>query len=184
MEEIIGLEFPFVVATHMDRKHVRNHIMQSAYSLDGRHKYRDTMDMLRAMRDMSDRLSQKYGLPIIVEPENAHSHNYSEWKLAKEGKSWKDMIRQDITYALEHSASYDEYLRRMQQLGYTLSKTEGHITYYTPGKGHRCRDTGLGKEYGRPEILRFFDASLPPQSPAITEEIIGPAFPHGCQAAP
>lgn len=175
MEEITGLEFPFVVATHMDRQHVHNHIMQSAYSLDGRRKYRDTMDMLRAMRDLSDRLSQKYGLPIIVEPENAHSRSYSEWKLAKEGKSWKDMIRQDITYALEHSDSYGEYLRRMKQLGYTLRETNGHVTYYTPGKDHRCRDTGLGKEYGRPEILRFFDASLPPQPLSITEETIDPA---------
>ena len=144
MEEITGLEFPFVVATHMDKKHVHNHIMQSAYSLDGHRKYRDTMDMLQAMRDMSDQLSQKYGLPIIVEPENAHSRSYSEWKLAKEGKSWKDMIRQDITYALEHSASYEEYLRRMKQLGYTLRETEEHITYYTPGREHRCRDIGLG----------------------------------------
>lgn len=175
MEKITGLEFPFVVATHMDRKHVHNHIMQSAYSLDGHRKYRDTMEMLQAMRDMSDRLSQKYGLPIIVEPENAHSRSYSEWKLAKEGKSWKDMIRQDITYSLEHSVSYEEYLRRMKQLGYTLRETEGHITYYTPGKEHRCRDIGLGKEYDRPEILHFFDASLPPQSLSITEEIIDPA---------
>lgn len=90
--------------------------------------------MLQAMRDMSDRLSQKYGLPIIVEPENAHSRSYSEWRLAKEGKNWKDMIRQDITYALEHSASYEEYLCRMKQLGYILRETEEHITYYTPEK--------------------------------------------------
>ncbi len=175
MEEITGLEFPFVVATHMDRNHVHNHIMQSAYSLDGHRKYRDTMDMLQAMRDMSDQLSQKYGLPIILEPENAHSRSYSEWKLAKEGKSWKDMIRQDITYALEHSASYEEYLRRMRQLGYTLRETEEHITYYTPDKEHCCRDTGLGKEYSKPEILHFFDVSLPSQSLSITEEIIDPA---------
>lgn len=175
MEEITGLEFPFVVATHMDKNHLHNHIMQSAYSLDGHRKYRDTMDMLQAMRDMSDRLSQKYGLPILVEPENAHSRSYSEWKLAKEGKSWKDMIRQDITYALEHSASYEEYLRRMKQLGYTLRETEEHITYYTPGKEHRCRDIGLGKEYSKPEVMRFFDASLPSQSLSITEEIIDPA---------
>lgn len=179
MEEITGLEFPFVVATHMDKKHTHNHIMQSAYSLDGHRKYRDTMDMLQAMRDMSDQLSQKYGLPIIVEPENAHSRSYSEWKLAKEGKSWKDMIRQDITYALEHSASYEEYLRRMKQLGYTLRETEEHITYYTPGKEHRCRDIGLGNEYGKSEILRFFDASLPSQSLSITEEIIDPAAAWG-----
>lgn len=175
MEEITGLEFPFVVATHVDKNHLHNHIMQSAYSLDGHRKYRDTMEMLQAMRNMSDRLSQKYGLPIIVEPENAHSRSYSEWKLAKDGKSWKDMIWQDITYALEHSVSYEEYLRQMKQLGYTLRETEEHITYYTPGKGHRCRDTGLGKEYGRSEIQRFFDASLPPQSFSITEEIIDPA---------
>lgn len=175
MEEITGLEFPFVVATHMDKNHLHNHIMQSAYSLDGHRKYRDTMDMLQAMRNMSDRLSQKYGLPILVEPENAHSRSYSEWKLAKEGKSWKDMIRQDITYALEHSASYEEYLRRMKQLGYTLRETEEHITYYTPGKEHRCRDIGLGKEYSKPEVMRFFDASLPSQSLSITEEIIDPA---------
>lgn len=87
MEEITSLKFPFVVATHMDKNHLHNHIMQFAYSLNGHHKYRDTMDMLQAMRDMSDRLSQKYGLPIIVEPKNAHSRSYNLPKKERAGRT-------------------------------------------------------------------------------------------------
>lgn len=178
VEEITGLEFPFVCATHVNKHHIHNHIMQSAFSLDGHHKYKDTMDMLNAMREMSDRLSLKYGLPIITEPEIGKSKSYEEWKLIKEGKSWKEVMRQDIAYCVEKSATFEEYLRRIRSLGYDIRETESSITYYSEGKKHRCRDCGLGPEFTKEALMEYFSSPVKAKerpSEIETEEIIDPS---------
>lgn len=156
LEKETGLEFPAVVSTHMNTHHPHNHIMMSAYSLDGHHKYVDTLASLMKAREISDRLSLKYDLPIIMEPEQGHSMNWNEWKLAKEGKSWKDDMRQQISFALDHSGSYREFIKMMQSAGYKIRETENHLTYYYPENKHRCRDVGLGESYTKEAIEKYF----------------------------
>lgn len=157
LERETGLQFPAVISTHLDKDHRHNHILHSAYALDGHHKYVDTMETLMKAREISDRLSLKYDLPIIMEPENGHSMSWQEWKLAQEGKSWKDTIRKEVEYALENSSDYKGFVRRMEQSGFVLRETEKGITYYTPGKKHRCRDVGLGEAYTKEAILRYYE---------------------------
>lgn len=157
LEKETDLQFPAVVTTHIDKEHIHNHILQSAYALDGHHKYVDTMETLMKAREISDRLSLKYDLPIIMEPDGSRSMSWQEWKLAKEGKSWKDTIKKEVAYALENSNDYRGFVRRMEQSGFVLRQTEKGITYYTPGKKHRCRDANLGKEYTKQAIEKYFE---------------------------
>ena len=156
LEQATGLEYAAVIATHIDKEHTHNHIVQCSYAMDGHHKYVDTMETLKLARDISDRLSQKYDLPIIFSPDNAKSMAHEEWKLIQQGTSWKQTIREEIAYNLERASGYEDFLRKMHQSGYTIRETEKSLTYYTPKKGHRCRDVGLGKEYTKAAILDYF----------------------------
>lgn len=156
LEQAQGFEFPAIIASHTDKGHRHNHIVMSAFSLDGHHKYLDTMDTLKTARDISDRISKKYDLPIILSPENAKSMSHDEWKLVQQGKSWKQTIRNEIAYNLERANSYEDFLLKMHQSGYTVRETEKSLTYYTPRKDHRCRDVGLGKDCTKAAILEFF----------------------------
>lgn len=157
IEKARGMTFPAVISTHLDRQHLHDHIVFSAYSLDGHHKYLDTMQTLQEARDIADRLSLKYDLPIILEPQYHETMNHDEWKLAQEGKSWKDNIRKEIAYNMEHATSYTDFCTRMYRSGYTLRETDKHITYYTPNKDHRCRDTNLGDDYTKEAIMAQFE---------------------------
>lgn len=183
LEKETGLQFPAVISTHMDRHHIHNHIVMSAYALDGHHKYVDTMQTLMKAREISDRLSLKYDLPIIMEPDQGHSMSYKEWKLAKEGKSWKDDIKQQIVYTLENSGSYADFLKKMQEAGFKVRETENHLTYYYPGNKHRCRDVGLGNDYTKDSIQQYFNGptleqqvqrdityAQAPQDPTLADE--------------
>lgn len=177
LEKECGLEFPAVISSHMDKKHLHNHINMGAYSLDGHHKYLDTMETLNKAREISDRLSMKYDLPVILEPENGHSLSHDEWKLIQEGKSWKDTIRKEIVYNLDRSSSYTDFLTRMYRSGYTLRETDKHITYYTPNKDHRCRDINLGIEFSKDAILKQFEEQdLSKKVQQEHEDIIDPTL--------
>ncbi len=157
LEEATQLQFQAVITTHVDKAHIHNHILQNAYSLDGHHKYVDTMETLQMARDISDRLSLKYNLPIILEPEQERSMNWNEWKLAKEGKSWKDNLRKEIEYAASKAGNYPDFIKCMESSGYHIRETANHLTYYTPGKTHRCRDSGLGTAYTKASIQALYE---------------------------
>ena len=71
-------DYACTVSTHVNTEHYHNHIMQCAYSLDGTHKYRDTMESLAKARDIADRLSLRFGLPIILSPQTDRGVSWFE----------------------------------------------------------------------------------------------------------
>ena len=157
LEAYQGCEFPAIIATHCDKEHIHNHIPMSAFSSSSLRKYRDDMESLQAARDITDRLSLKYNLPIILAPENKKSMSHEEWELAQLGKSWKQALRDEIAYHLERAISYEDFKMRMQNNGYNIRETENHLTFYTPGNTHRCRDSNLGSAYLKASLLSYYE---------------------------
>lgn len=63
--ELLGGEFAFIVATHTDRKHIHNHIIFSAYSLDCTCKFKDVLRSGRMVAELSDKLCKEHQLSVI-----------------------------------------------------------------------------------------------------------------------
>lgn len=159
-ERMFGGQYQALVATHCDRHHIHNHITQCAYSMDGSHKYRDTMDSLLQARHIADDLSLKFGIPISAEVPNERGTgiDWSEWAKAQKGDSWKDQMRQDIAATARIAKSYPQFLEMMKDSGYGIRETEKHLTYIMPGEeGWRCRDTRLGKDFTKEELVKYYD---------------------------
>lgn len=57
--------YAFTVCTHTDKKHIHNHIIFNAISIDGKRKFRDFYFSGIAVRRISDILCTEYGLSII-----------------------------------------------------------------------------------------------------------------------
>lgn len=55
----------FIVATHIDKKHIHNHIIFNSTKLDGTGKFRDFYRSGRAVRRISDMLCLSQGLSVI-----------------------------------------------------------------------------------------------------------------------
>lgn len=156
----IGLEFCervlndtcAVVSTHMNTKHLHNHIVFSAYNKNKLGKYRDTMKQIEYIRAMSDELSLKYGLDIIINEgrEDRGVRSYSE-KLAKEqGISWKELLKGDIKKTINISSSWQEFKENMLSLGYGVVEKPNSVTYYFLNDDNKkVRDNKLGTDYSR-----------------------------------
>ncbi len=141
-------DYPATISTHVNTDHYHNHIVQSAYAMDGTHKYIDNMDSLKRARDICDDLSKEFGLPIIINPKTDRGVTWFEWKKKLDGESWKQQMREDIRSTMEVSDSFEEFKELMEESGYTLRETDRHITYYMPnadpeGIEYRCRDSRL-----------------------------------------
>lgn len=63
--EFTGGEHQFIVATHVDKKHIHNHIEFNSTALDCSHKFNNVKNSFLPLRKANDRICQEFGLNII-----------------------------------------------------------------------------------------------------------------------
>ena len=68
----------FIVATHIDKAHIHNHIIFNSTSIDCTKKFRDFLGSGRAIAKISDRICLENRLSIIEKPKRSKGH-YGKW---------------------------------------------------------------------------------------------------------
>lgn len=127
--------YQFIVATHIDRGHVHNHIIFAAVSEDAGRRFRDFLGTAKAVRKISDRLCLENGLSVIENPKRSRK-DYGKWLGDQRPLSAQEKVRDAIDAALA------------QRRGSSLS-------FLAPGqeKATRCRKKTLGDDY-TPEAIQ------------------------------
>jgi hypothetical protein len=146
-----GSQHQFIVATHIDKSHVHNHIIFNSTTLDCTHKFNNYKDSAEVVREISDRLCLENDLSIIENPAPKGKH-YAEWKAEREGRSWKAKLRKTIDELLPGCTDFDHFLKRMESLGYEV-KHGKYISFRAPGQERFTRAKTLGVEYAE-DVLR------------------------------
>lgn len=161
--EFVKRAFPgcrAVISTHMNTKHLHNHIIVCAYEMDGSRKIGMNQEKRKRYRAVNDEISLEYGLPILLGNENSQSKGYYEWMLEQDGSSWKQSLRNDIKEAVQMAESWEDYVDIMEGNGYTLNQHGDFVTYTVPAalskngkfQSRMVRDTTLGAEFCRGRI--------------------------------
>lgn len=165
----IGLEFcekafpdtKAVVSTHMNTNHLHNHIVRSAYNISSASKYKDNMDNLKRLREISNEISLKYGLEILIDDDMnlcRKGNSYLEQEERKSGKSWKSELQDKIIDCAKNSESWEDFKRRMEECGYGINEKWKYIVYYNLyDDKKRARDTTLGLPFTRDYIKDKYD---------------------------
>ncbi|MFA0814543.1 MAG: relaxase/mobilization nuclease domain-containing protein [Anaerofustis sp.] len=141
----------FLVATHIDKAHIHNHIIYNSTSLDCQHKFRDFRGSGFAVRKISDRLCLEHGLSIIENPKRGKKH-YGKWLGDNRRPSFQENLRIAIDAALaKKPVDFDAFLQSMQQTGYEV-KAGKHLAFRIAGQTKFSRLHSLGEEYSEDEI--------------------------------
>lgn len=155
-EEFLGGKFEYVIATHIDKGHLHNHIIFNATSYKDYKKFRsEPYKTVAKMREISDRICAENNLTVITTKEVGKS--YKEWQLNKNGKlTWKDTIKYKIDEIIPKVKSYDEFLRMMNEAGFTVKDNVKHISFKSPDEKQErfIRGKRIGEEYTREGILK------------------------------
>jgi len=115
----LGLSFTkgnhaFIVATHIDKAHIHNHIIFNSTSLDCTKKFRDFLGSGKAAGKISDRLCLENGLSIIENPKRVKNH-YGKWLGDKKPTSHSEKLRQIIDEILaKKPANFTVFLEEMK----------------------------------------------------------------------
>ena len=152
-----------IVATHIDKDHLHNHIVVCAYNLESGLKLHYNKYFLGDLRQKSDEICQAHGLNVLQKYNpNVKSQRLGpkEYRAALNGNSWKMALRVAIDFCMTRATNKDEFQREMKKLGYDMVWTpeRKYITYICPtkdGKECRVRDIKLNDEKYLKENMEY-----------------------------
>ena len=139
--------FQVLVATHIDKNHLHNHLIVNSISFKNGHKIQMSKKDLQYLKDYSDKLCLEIGASVIPKKEKTDYIKRNEYRVAERGASWKFKLMNAIDLSLAESVCKDDFIKNMNKLGYQVNWTDTrkYITYTTP-EGHKCRDNKLYEE--------------------------------------
>lgn len=141
----------FIVATHIDKAHIHNHIIFNSTSLDCTNKFRDFLGSGKAVRKISDRLCLENSLSIIENPRRGKYH-YGRWLGDKKPPSNAEKLRQIIDEILtKKPANFTVFLEEMKLAGYEI-KQGTHLSFKGENQKKFIRLRSLGSDYSEEEI--------------------------------
>ena len=164
----IGIEFAksfgnreVLVATHIDREHIHNHLVVCAYDLESGIKLHNNKFFLGELRDRSDEICKTHGLSVLekYDPKKKSSRpDPKEYRAAINGNSWKIQLCVAIDHCMKKCKSKAEFKHEMKKLGYDMVWTpeRKYITYILrgeDGKEKRVRDIKLHENKYRKENM-------------------------------
>lgn len=150
----------FIVATHIDKAHIHNHIIFNSTTLDCTKKFRDFLGSGRAIAKISDHICLENNLSIIENPRRSKWH-YGKWLGDNKPLSHSDKLRQTIDEVLaKKPKTFDEFLQLVQSAGYEI-KSGKHYGFKCAEQKKFIRLRSLGEEYSEDEIKAIIEGKAP-----------------------
>lgn len=171
-----------IVATHIDRDHLHNHFVVSAYDFETGMKLHNNKFYLAELRKRSDEICQAHGLSTLREYDprkKSQRLGPKEYRAAERGNSWKMELRVAIDYCMTKARNKSEFKKEMKKLGYDMVYTpeRKYITYILrteDGQEKRVRDIKLNEaKYRKEKMDREFRIRAELYGQAEGEEYTG-----------
>lgn len=111
--ELTGGKYEFVIATHVDKEHLHNHIIFSSTNLKTGKAFRWQKGTKRVFEQISDKIAAKEGAKIIEKsPKQTHT-KYTKWQTES---IYKQKIKSRLDFLLEQSSSINDFLEKAEAL--------------------------------------------------------------------
>jgi hypothetical protein len=141
----------YVLATHIDKGHVHNHIIFCAVNFVDHHKYNSNKRSYYGIRNMSDKLCGEHGLSVVVPGKGSKGKSYAEYQAEKTGTSWKGKLKAAVDTLIPQVSDFEELLRRLEASGYEIKQGK-YISCRAPGQERFTRLKTLGADYTKETI--------------------------------
>ena len=170
-EEMWGDRFQVVVSTHLNTKHLHNHFIINSVSFKDGKKYYSNLTNTALLRKTSDEICEEYGLSVLKEKTCKSGINFENfYKKSMRDSDYYKFAKEDIDYAIEHSWTYKEFLKRLKEMGYEVYFRANKISVRMyPHKRNIRIERAFGEEYSIENIQNKICSRYPSR-----EEVIKP----------
>ena len=108
-DKLLEGKYSYIVATHIDKGHVHNHIIFCAADNINHEKYHDCKKTYYHIRHLNDELCSEHQLSVLP-PTDQRGKTYKEWLSNKNNSSWKTRLKNDIDEAIQTADTYEDFL--------------------------------------------------------------------------
>lgn len=158
-EKILGEKYEYVLATHIDKDHIHNHIIFNSIDVDEGKVYHSYYGSYMNIRSQSDTLCKKHNLSVIDQETQREINeikrrkfvSWHDWSEDKKGSSYKSRLKFDIDRSIKQSVNWQDFLDRMKSFGYEI-KLGKHIAFRKEGQQRFTRAKTIGVNYTEERI--------------------------------
>ena len=168
VKELTGGRFRFIVATHVDKDHIHNHIILNSIDQNSDKKFLWDYKAEHNLRMVSDRLSKIAGAKIL---ENRYSHRQYE---VYRKTNYKYEIKQRLYFLIENSKNFEDFKKKAKALHLKIDFRHKHVTFFMTDSNMKqvVRDSKLSrkqpynetyfkKKFVQREIINILEFLLP-----------------------
>ena len=123
-------DYQYVIATHIDREHIHNHIILCSVNFKDYHKLNSNKTSLAKLQNISDDLCRENSLSVINRKE----------------RPLRVQLRNTIDDAINASNDFSDFINYMQNAGYTI-KLGKHISFKNDDMQRFYRSSTIGLDY-------------------------------------
>lgn len=147
MEQFLEGKHEFVIATHVDKAHIHNHIVFNATSFYDLKKFRSQPYLtVSKIRSISDQLCTEKGLHVLDADQTLKS-NYKMYQKYRSLTTYRVQIRQRMNFLLETATDFTQLKEDAQSLGVTIDFNGKHTTYQYGAQKRRTREDKLSDDH-------------------------------------
>lgn len=177
-------EYEVVYSVHTNTPYLHSHIVfNSVGKFDGRKYHYSKGEWVKYLQPEVNRICKSYGLQTLtlwVSEETkifSKNHNYGKWKRENPDASNKSKdflytdreIRRDVDACIKQAASYEEFVKLLEALGYTYhdNPRRKFVTVLAPGRERVRRLTSLTPDkqtYTRENIKKMIAGTYEPEN--------------------
>ena len=158
-EKILEGKYEYVLATHIDKDHIHNHIIFNSIDVDEGKVYHSYYDSYMNIRNQSDKLCKEHNLSVIDQETQREINeikrrkfvSWHDWNEDKKGSSYKSRLQFDIDRTIKQSINWQGFLSKMESYGYEI-KYGKHIASRSKNQQRFTRAKTIGANYTEERI--------------------------------
>lgn len=136
----------FVIATHVDKNHIHNHIIFNTTDTSSLKKFRWQKGTKRSLEKISDRYAELAGAKIIDRSAPRFSH--TKYAAYQKKNVFKLEIKSRLNFLIKHSTSIEDFLKKAKALNLAVNFSGKYATYrlLDSEQQRNTRDSTLSKK--------------------------------------
>ena len=124
--ELTGGNHEFVIATHVDKEHIHNHIVFNSTNLITGNAFRWQKNTKRQFEQISDKYASQVGAKIIEKSPSTTHAKYTIWQTEN---IYRNKIKQRLDFLIDHSSKMDDFLEKAKALELSVDFSGKWATY-------------------------------------------------------
>ena len=138
-----GKDFQVLVTTHLNTDNLHCHFVVNSVSFRDGHKFRNSIEQHRELRETSDAVCKEHGLSVLRDaPFYSGRSMGAYWKEQKGQPTHRQQLKEDVEYCLRYSMDWPSFARQLEAKGYELDMTRKTVKAKTWQRGVRLNRLG------------------------------------------